>query len=579
MKKIPFEALTGVVSPDSLILNATDYGVLPSLGNVSTAIQSFLALCNSQKRVAYFPAGDYNLGSLITSLVHRVDLLGDGEDLTRFIFNAASGGTSGITLDNSTLNTDQRTIHVTGIGFLRATTAGSGIAINFIGSPIEGGELRRSIIINKCRFSGLTPTYGWQYGIKLTKALSFIITENYFSGAVGVFDSAPSTVMASAVYFGDGTNIGDISNNIFDWVYSAVKAFDSLPSDSSNFSEGINFHHNTVRATMLGFDVEVKGQAYWITDNHFDVVLGAVKLGFENIIGENNSKISGNFILRAGAASWGTSGSPKEFCAIDCNTNFVVITDNDIPIPGDIPSDGSQTIARWTNSIGVRIGSLTDANKQGRAMVSNNIFSGLSKFVHLRTSARRCRVTNNSGEDFSNVNTISYINDGGISNIIKDNNFTKESGNIVTVNDGADAREVYAEAIITANMNNAAGNTADTVFGNLITAVKNIGGALNLVSAIFTAPIAGVYQLTGFLSFTGQTNSQLGVLRYTSSINADRNINFYPAAGGVSWSIEIYMSAGETIYPHLLISTGTQTVNVLGTKNQSLFTYRIVRPD
>ncbi|WP_197435857.1 hypothetical protein [Agrobacterium vitis] len=547
-------------------LNATDYGVLPSLGSMTTAAVAFIMLANTLGRPAYFPAGDYNFATqpVVSSL--RVGIHGDGQDTTRFV---SGPGASGLRIDNTGLTSDQRTIEVSGIGFV-TTGAGSGVGLTYLGSPIESTVLKRSISIERCRFGGITAASGWENGAILNKALCYSVTNCYFVGASAVFDSAPANQTDAALVFGNGSNLGTISNNIFDWVYTALTDADATDT------EGFYFTNNAVRASINGVMIGANsGSHFYIADNHFDVVQRAVKLGTDGLIGQDYSTVRNNFILRASAASWGTAGAPNEFCAIEVIANSANITGNEILLTGKVVGD----VENYKNSVGIRVGSVSDSNKQGRAVVANNILTGATTAVLLQAYARRCLVANNVAQDFGNPDAVGYVNNGGVTNLIENNTFVIESTGVVKEAIGADARRPYAEVYVTSNVLGVTGDGTAISFATLMTAVKNVGSALNVSTMVFTAPVPGVYSFNGTIGVSGATTSHLGTVRWIFSVGGDHNIFSYPYSGGANFAFEQYMAAGETVNAIFFASGGSKSVNLLGGKNNSRMSIRLVRPD
>ncbi|NSZ15603.1 hypothetical protein [Agrobacterium vitis] len=356
--------------------------------NEDAGFSSFLSALTSGGRV-YDGIIDVpvSLASAKTLTSYVGNLRGEGGG--RLIFTGGTDGlTIGLTIDNSGLpgaNNSVLTLNRLGV-FTTGLSVGTGLRVK--GSSANGNNLIPSVFASEITICGETPSAGWQIGFEGTQLkkskLDAVATRGLIPEAVGgVSDMSKSALFS--MYFHAGCNQVDINSPRLDWGQYGV--YVGTPVSGEEQCEGIVVNGGDVRAHLFGYVADPDAGAQFQSRGvHYDTSNIGVSFGKDNAVDCDFSFITGNFFLRSSIQ--GYNGS---YAAVLLNANYGVVSGNNMYVGGAVYAPTGRY--PYSDSVGITIGSDSDASKIGACPVTSNVITAFVTAIHLRPKTKNCLVS------------------------------------------------------------------------------------------------------------------------------------------------------------------------------------------
>jgi hypothetical protein len=353
--------------------------------------------------------------------------------------------------------------------------------------------------------------------------------------------------------------------------------------------------------TGLSNTIIGQGSGIDLTSGSYNTILGA-DTGYSFTTGSNNvlvghtaganytSSESSNIaigapgttaesnVLRIGAGT-GTSAGEINKSFISGIRGITPATSDGIPVfigsagqLGTVGTGGTSFVSTLTGSSG---------GSQSPSAGNINILAGSGISVVGTVNTLTISATGGGGS----VNTLTANSGGAVSssggniNVVGDGSTVNIVGNpgtntltVSAINGGS--QPLFLAQLAT-TLNNVTGNNLsyNVIFDTII---YNNGSNFNLGTSTFTAPINGVYEFTGFLSYIGVNSSNTrGSIQVTTTSGliylylANYGAIYYAATAGaitlgVGGTATCYMTAGETALLNTLVQGSSKNVGILG---------------
>lgn len=539
-----YGAVCDGVTDDSVALQRW-LSALASLQSTSTkAVHGWLAKsCYSSTALSVSNVGLY--------------LDGNGPGGSQLIF---ASGVNGFTVDNSAWSS-AIPVEIRNVAFI-TKGIGTGIGLTIRGNG-NYQNLIRTTVLNNIRVSGDNTTHGWATGIRGYYILNGDITGVYVAGVA----SFSGSITGCGMYFSGGSNIVNIIAPIIDWVDIGV-CVNNTNDGSTN--EGVRLIDATVRASHYGMVTRGLGNHHVVQNGHYDVVKGAINIGVASTVGGDFSQVSGAFILRSAADTW----SGYNFQGITVDANYPTIQRNTIWL--DAGTNGG--IVRQANALGIVVGDASDTTKIVRGEISGNIIAGPATGIRLLAQTKNTTVIGNQGDAFGNVSGVNVVNSGDATNTVRNNPYVNSAG-VSSVSQGADLSWPAASAYLTTAKTSATGDGTQVTLAPL-TAEQNIGANLNVTTGVFTAGVAGTYQVSAHATFTSVTSTfTSGSIIISGPTFTPRVVPILPSDGGGGASTQVHLNLGDQVSILASASGGTKVVGVAAGPGATRVDITLVRPD